>query len=96
MLTMRATAIVLLLLGLPPAAMAQPDGTASIGLDPSGSAAAPGGTTEVDVRNILEARGYSQLCLRADRGGWVGTATTPDGERVLLDMNRHGTIEEIQ
>ena len=100
-----ATAAAFLLLGLSaPAAVGQSTGQSS-GISPPAAASpsdgsskgnSSSGTTEADVRHALETRGYSQLSLRADGDGWVGTATTPAGERVRLRIDRHGTIEETQ
>jgi hypothetical protein len=61
----------------------------------SGASSTRNAVTETDVRQMLEQRGYTQLNLREDADGWMGIATK-NGRRIMLDIDRHGTIRETE
>ena len=69
------------------------DNGETLGSPGSSGSSSPASKTiiEQDVRHALEGMGYTQLNLREDAAGWMGV-TTKNGERVMLDIDRHGTV----
>jgi hypothetical protein len=78
-----------------PDAAPSADRPGSAPAESSGSSSRRNTVTEADVRRMLEERGYTQLNLREDAEGWMGVATK-DGRRIMLDIDRHGTIRETE
>jgi hypothetical protein len=96
-----AAALALLGLAAAGAAGAQPPRDDAQPAAPAGKSASPGAkpaprtVTHHEVWQALENLGYTQISLRQDKDGWSGIATRK-GKRVLLDIDRHGTVRETE